>query len=34
MENVNLVHYVQDYKTLNVCGSMKEAKEIEKEWNI
>ena len=34
MENINLVHYVQDCKILNVCGSMKEVKEIEKEWNI
>lgn len=33
-KSINLVHYVQDCKTLNVCDSMKEAKEIEKEWNI
>ena len=32
-KSLNLVHYVQDCKTFNVCNSMKEAKQIAGQWD-
>lgn len=32
-KSLNLVNYVQDCKTFNVCDSMKEAKQIAGQWN-